>query len=132
MLKFNDDNLVPVVDFVSKGANLEAKDKKGFTPLLLAAYNGDLKMVEFLVSKGANLEAKDIYDSTPLLWAVRREGNLPMVEFLVSKGANIDLNNILRIVRDEKIQNFFVNIVTQKLEQFIVARPANIVACYLY
>ena len=91
-LKQVEDCLLAGVEFLLlKGADIEAKDKKtGYTtPLLHAAYKGNLKMVEFLVSKGANIEAKDNRGYTPLLKAAYK-GDLKMVEFLVSKGANIE------------------------------------------
>ena len=34
-------------------------DQYGTTPLIYAAYNGHLPVVEYLVEKGADLEAKD-------------------------------------------------------------------------
>ena len=39
----------------------------GWTPLLLAAYNGHLPVVEYLLEKGADMEAKDghIIDVNP-------------------------------------------------------------------
>jgi len=39
--------------------SLSAKTNKGFTPLLVAAWKGDLSMVQKLITKGADLKAKD-------------------------------------------------------------------------
>ena len=38
-------------------------DQRGVTPLMLAADNGRLPVVEYLVEKGADMEAKDVYVS---------------------------------------------------------------------
>ena len=54
---------------MSKGANIEAKDKSGYTPLILASMNGRLLIVEYFISKGANIEAKNNDRYTPLLIA---------------------------------------------------------------
>jgi ankyrin repeat protein len=42
-----------------KGANLEATDKWGYTPLLQAVQNGKIEVVRLLLEKGANIEAAD-------------------------------------------------------------------------
>ncbi|ESO12839.1 hypothetical protein HELRODRAFT_188005 [Helobdella robusta] len=43
---------------LSKGSNIEHRDKKGFTPLLHAANFGHSKIVEILVGNGADVEAE--------------------------------------------------------------------------
>jgi ankyrin repeat protein len=40
-----------------KGANIEAKNKYGMTPLHQAAFVGQTETVEFLIRAGANREA---------------------------------------------------------------------------
>lgn len=40
------------------GADIEAKDGYGWTPLLLAAQKGHEAVVRLLLEKGANIEAK--------------------------------------------------------------------------
>ena len=58
---------VDVLNFlVSKGANIEAKDAFGITPLLAAVYEGHDNAVRFLVSKGANKNVKGPDGMTPL------------------------------------------------------------------
>lgn len=41
-----------------RGANIEHRDKKGFTPLILAATGGFDKIVEILLNNAANMEAQ--------------------------------------------------------------------------
>ena len=83
--------------------------QSGYTPLLLAADNGHLPVVEYLVERGANIEAKDKvsdvlsfiyspscvsyqYEYTPLLLAAMI-GHLPVVEYLLEKGADMEAKN---------------------------------------
>ena len=40
------------------GANIEAKDSKGLTPLLVATYQGKVEALSILLKAGANIEAK--------------------------------------------------------------------------
>ncbi|KAF3916608.1 Alpha-latrocrustotoxin [Dactylellina cionopaga] len=76
---------------VEKGANLEAKDNNGMTPLLLAAKKGHEGAVKVLVEKGADLEAEGrVYiKMTPLLLAVANN-HQSMVRLLVDMGADLE------------------------------------------
>jgi ankyrin repeat protein len=53
---------------LKKGADLEAKDLNGQTPLFYAV--GNIEAVKLLLEKGANPESKDRYGRTPLSRAV--------------------------------------------------------------
>ena len=70
---------------IAKGANIDAVDLKGKTPLSHAAYSGYQELAELLISKGANINAIDNKGRTPLDWAnYSRHKNL--VELLIRHG----------------------------------------------
>ncbi|MCL2104127.1 MAG: ankyrin repeat domain-containing protein [Kiritimatiellaeota bacterium] len=79
--------------FASQGANVNAKDVFGRTPLHWAAICGNIEAIKFLVSQGADVNARDSKGYTPLHQAAR--GNIEAVKFLVSKGADVNAKNIL-------------------------------------
>jgi len=54
---------------IEKGANIDAVDRKGKTPLAHAAYSGYKELSELLISKGADVNAIDNKGRTPLDWA---------------------------------------------------------------
>lgn len=93
---------------VENGANIEVKNKDGYTPLIVASWNGHLEIVKFLVEKGANVEAKNDYGDTPLTLA-SMDGNFEVIKFLIENGANIETKNVfgkgcLDYVKDEEVR----------------------------
>lgn len=72
---------------VQRGANVDARDAEGLTPLAWAAQYGRVEAARYLISQRANLNPADKWGFTPLMWA-SQEGQRAMVELLLSKGAN--------------------------------------------
>jgi len=67
---------------ISKGSVVDARDKKGWTPLYLACVNDLPRMVELLVNKGANVNPK--IGPSPLVGAVT-DGHTHVVRVLLEK-----------------------------------------------
>jgi ankyrin repeat protein len=55
---------------LDQGADINAKDDQGMTPLHLAAQEGHKEVVEFLLSKDADITAQNIKGYTPLYSAI--------------------------------------------------------------
>jgi hypothetical protein len=81
---------------VSKGADIEAKDKWGKTALMHAAggvnaqgnkYGTYTDIAEFLIKKGAKLDVEDNEGHTALYWA-NRYNRTKTADLLLAKGAN--------------------------------------------
>jgi len=73
---------------LDKGANVNAQDDMGRTPLHRAVYR-DKEIAEVLIAKGADVNARDETGSTPLHWAVV-DGRRAAAEVLIAKGADLD------------------------------------------
>ena len=71
----------------SKGASIEARYKREYTPLKLAIRNGHTDIVDLLLSKGASIGAFDHQGETPLHLAAQK-GCTGIVELLLKKGAS--------------------------------------------
>ncbi len=65
----------------------QAPTQGGFTPLLYAARDGRIDMVQSLVAKGANLETADANGITPLQMAIAND-NIALARYLLERGAN--------------------------------------------
>ncbi len=74
---------------IAQGADVNAKDSAGRTPLMWAAYHGHADEVEALIAKGADVNVKDNEGGTPLLWAAVH-GHTDVVELLIAKGADVN------------------------------------------
>jgi ankyrin repeat protein len=85
---------------VGKGANVNARNAKGETPLEIAAELGFVDGVDFLISAGAKVDETNNTGSTPLIDAVSRR-DLAVVRSLLKAGANPDRpDNSGRSARD--------------------------------
>lgn len=77
-----------------KRGSQKAKDQKGNTLLHLAAWEGQLRMVEELLKRKADVNALDSEGHSPLWIAVASEQNLPdkpaLLELLLKHGADLE------------------------------------------
>ncbi|XP_046405893.1 uncharacterized protein LOC124170897 isoform X3 [Ischnura elegans] len=86
------DELVELL--LSRGADIEHRDKKGFTPLILAATAGHEKVVDALLKHGADIEAQsERTKDTPLSLACSG-GRFEVVDLLLNRGANKEHRNV--------------------------------------
>ena len=83
--------LVGDISWVSKhlndGINVNQNIDNKFTPLLVAAKEGHIKIVELLIAQGADVNLK-----LPILGAIKHN-QIGIVETLIAKGANINLKD---------------------------------------
>lgn len=82
-----------VETLITKGANKEAKNANGETPIFSACKNNKPEIISLLAKKGCKINVRDNLGSTPLHVAVRW-GNINAAEQLISLGINIDAQNV--------------------------------------
>lgn len=73
--------------FIGKGANVNARDGKGQTPLVIASGYGFVEGVDLLVQHGARVDESNNAGETPLIAAVHNR-NIGMIRVLLKAGAN--------------------------------------------
>ena len=62
-----------LVLLLNHGANIEAKNRNGFTALIWAAYENHTEAETILLAKGAKIDAADASGQTALMNAVSQE-----------------------------------------------------------
>lgn len=75
--------------------NLDAKDAKGYSPLMLAAYYGHYEAVELLLGLSADIHSRD-KNGNSILMAATFKGNLSIVQLLLQHGADPEACNYKR------------------------------------
>jgi len=86
-------NLLMVQTLIDRGADVNAGDDAGLTPLMVAAnYEGEayLKMVQRMIKAGAKVNAQDELGVTALMKGAMNHFKTDTVRLLLSSGAEID------------------------------------------
>jgi ankyrin repeat protein len=73
---------------IEKGADVNAFDKNGYTPLISAAMYGLLDSVQTLIEKGADVNARN-NDGVRALTYAAMYGHTDVVRLLIKNGANV-------------------------------------------
>ena len=82
-------NIKAVEQAIVDGAEVDAKDSDGWTPLHNAALKGHKKIVELLIAKGADVNAKGSSGWTPLHFAANG-GYMEVAKLLIAKGVDVN------------------------------------------
>jgi hypothetical protein len=79
------------------GSSVDPQGESGWTPLISAAYLGDVEMVEVLLNYGADIQAQTIFGRTALHWAAGSHhfSDPEVVRLLLKYGADINLRAII-------------------------------------
>ena len=79
-----------------EGADVNAKNPKGETPLHYTAWNNAVEFAKLLIDHGADINARDVNGETPLHWATQERTSYPGIQqlgaaevakLLIDKGA---------------------------------------------
>ena len=81
------------LSLIEKGANPEAKNANGETPLFSAAKTNDPAMTALIVKGGSSIKARDNFGSSPLHTAVRWDADASVRE-LVRLGIDVNAQNV--------------------------------------
>ena len=87
-----DGKLEELKEAINAGADVHAKDNKGATALIQAAYEGNIEVAELLLKHGADVNARNNDGCTALMFAAF-DGYPEIAEILITYGANKNLRD---------------------------------------
>ena len=89
------------------GADVNAKNHDGATPLHFAAISGHKDVAELLIARGADVDAREKHGGTPLYFAAVM-GHKDVAELLIAKGAKVDTLNIAALWGNKDIAELLI------------------------
>jgi ankyrin repeat protein len=78
---------------IDKGADLNAPDRRGISPLIVACATGQISSAKTLIEAGAKINIKPTLAPTALIVAIQ-SGNVQLVETLLHAKAKVDQSDI--------------------------------------
>lgn len=84
-----EENLPAIKAHLDKFREVDSRSDNGQTPLMVAAEQGNLDIVQELIRRGANVNLDDIDSWTSLICAAK-EGHIEVVQELLENGANLE------------------------------------------
>lgn len=91
LLEMRNCDITRAKEIIEGLCNINDFNEYGWTPLIVAAYNGNLKIVRMLLDFGADINARNIKGTTVLMYAkdyAISTGDKSVFDFLISRGAN--------------------------------------------
>lgn len=73
--------------FLGSGVDIDTRDERGWTPLMVSSFNGREEVALLLIRSGADVHAKDMAGYGPLHWAAFN-GYSSVVKLLIEKRAD--------------------------------------------
>ena len=91
-------------EFLNSGVNINSKDFSNKTPLMYAAEDGAIEILDYLLKNGANINDIDIRGESALMIALKNH-NIRAAKFLIESGADVSIineedKNILTIAKE--------------------------------
>ncbi len=81
-------DLASARELIAQGADVNAKDEDGATPLIIVARNNDTEFAAVLIAKNAAVDANDDYGVNALM-ETAYEGGTSIARMLLSNGADV-------------------------------------------
>ena len=91
-----ENNKPKILSCLENGADINLRNGKGWTPLIVASFNGGLEAMKTLIENGADIDMPDFKGITPLMYAMQNYEKTKLklgFDLLLEKGANKKLRD---------------------------------------
>lgn len=85
------DEMIPAL--LQAGVDIEVTDARGYTPLVLASYNGQLSTTALLLAQGARVDGVHDAPGNTALMGVCFKGYAEIARLLIDAGADVNRRN---------------------------------------
>ena len=85
-----DGSLADVSAALASGADINMKDERGLTPLIIGAALGQTEIVKLLLEKGADVNARDNRIGAMAIMVASDKGHVDIIKLLIENGADIN------------------------------------------
>jgi ankyrin repeat protein len=116
---------------IAKGADINARDKDGITPLFWAARNHQYEVAKLLIAKGADVNTRNNFGNTPLTWAMGHQeeeeetsltAKLLTAELLLAEGANVNARDNNGVTSLHEAASYH----RREVAEFLISKGADI------
>ncbi len=85
-------DMAEVISLLDQGADINAKNINGFTPLMYASNFANAETVQFILDNGADIHAKDVWGRTALFFAT--SSSKTALQILLDAGADPNIQDV--------------------------------------
>ena len=88
-----------VIQLIKDGVDVNCINDKGWSPLVIAAFNQHLDIIKLLIDSGANVNHQSVNGTTVFMYAktkVLKTGDYSILDYLLKKGAKINLRDFTK------------------------------------
>lgn len=82
---------------IKNGANIDYRNGKGWTPLIIASFNGSIDVLNLLLTEDVDVNKTNYKGTSPLMYAMKqyeKTGQRLAFDLLIKNGANLNLRDI--------------------------------------
>ena len=115
-----------ILQLIADGANINITNEKGWTPLVMAAFNQHMETVKVLVAAGADLNHQSVNGTTVFMYAktkVMETGEYALLDYLLQKGAEINTRDFKK---EWTVLQYVQDIGHTEMERYLIDKGASI------
>lgn len=115
-----------VLQLIADGVNINITNEKGWTPLVMAAFNQHMETVKVLVAAGADLNHQSVNGTTVFMYAktkVMETGEYALLDYLLQKGAEINTRDFKK---EWTVLQYVQEIGHSEMERYLIDNGASI------